>query len=566
MIPLQTYALALPSNAKPRQLINVEIKPDFTASGIWEYPTDDRGSGGVFIPATDTMGGTASIQYKIMGIRNESGPRPYEQAVGGVVTNTGYNSNDGFQSLYIDYGIRTPFISPLALYEFMVFDDGTSGAPRVTVSYPSTWSIITTFPENPTTTPGALALEYPVDHFGSWPAVTVFAPNAAQSEALGMLRTTGKYTVAGSKSDVSRLVNILSHMDYADDLMKRMFGSAAPEKVVVYSTDMTYAAVGYEADALALKPNVIVINKDMLLVKSDQEIETTLIHEIAHLVNFKKEIIRSADAQERWFTEGMAVCAENQARPYIYKKDADALKADLLGRSRLYSAKEASGRINASFSKILEDGREDVYGTGDLYTAGGLILCNFLKKTNGTGIKDLLEKTKMIQANSYLCASCTTKKILQAMATIAGTETDTLAYPFKGAADIEGKLTALGLVGADRYKPEHLDDLVRFMQSDVKDYFGGKEAVLAPAVVESTPVASITPRPAATSMLQKPEDGKKQEGESAPGRLPISTKNVVVVKPEKQMIATSTGTTTPTTPTSESSKKKSFWARLKFWK
>ena len=473
-----------------QQKIDVTISPDFSATGVWTLPVKPADGPWEF-DDLQNFGSTGIMNFRLKKIANDDGVLPTQPYGYGVsvqypVTGSGLQDTTSLRNLYVSYDIESELTSPAPLYEIWIAGGAHFNQPALTIHFPVGWQLVSSWPAG-TQKGQTLTINYPTDTSYVSPALLLFL--SASLPTGQQVAHSGRYTVIGSTRDVQKILDALNHFDFVDDLFKNVGGFGTLDSVVIYSGDLSKAKIGYEAAALAAKPNLILYNKDTLANQTRQQIETVLVHEMTHLAEIKLGLFHGATYIAPWFKEGLAVFMENQARPYIYTDAAGQALDDLTGETHMFNRTALKQRESMSFDYLF-DGLP-MAPVWDSYSLSGAVVANFFKKAAVTGMKKLY--TALKDKNSSQIAQLNdSEAILNAMQTITGLTRDETLFPYKSSSNFD---TDVAFLVYPQGNQATNDAVVDFIQNKIPKYFKNDNGFVA---TTTTGVDASIPNPQST--------------------------------------------------------------------
>src|SRR5262249_32657665 len=155
-----------------------------------------------------------------------------------------------------NYTLTPYFHSPVAIYEIWIPGGSLRTQTKVDVTYPASWKVLSLWPDEAVSAPGHITIDYSGQHTQSDPVFLAF-----DTHGNGVLQQVGKYTVSGWNQEVQKLSAALSNLGFVDDLMQSSVGMTPPKNILIVGDNLTAVGeLGYEADAIAAKPNTIIVN------------------------------------------------------------------------------------------------------------------------------------------------------------------------------------------------------------------------------------------------------------------------------------------------------------------
>jgi hypothetical protein len=293
--------------------IKVVIVPDYKATGVWPI---NAGVQLGDVASFQNFGATGLMSYVIQKIENNSGTL-YEL---GVTNNVDIDSlflgSANSQYATLTYDVYSAITKPVAIYEFWVPGGAARVAQKGSVTFPTGWNLLTSWPSG-TVTGNTITFDLLGGSSNPYPIMVMLQPPVIDPGYT--IQTFGPYTVIGRTADVQKIGTAVNHMTYLNDLFTSTLGVTPPQKMIIYVGDLSGANVGYEASALAAKPNLILYNQDILQRQDREEVETDLVHETAHLTEMSQNHFGGGIFDAPWFLEGIADIVENQARGKILR-------------------------------------------------------------------------------------------------------------------------------------------------------------------------------------------------------------------------------------------------------
>ena len=472
------------------QNVNITITPDFKANGLWSLPADTKGVNAYgFNEKLENFGATGVTSYRFRSAANDKGPLTTTDEASTIIVPNTYTSDSGIKNLYITYDITTALTKPVALYEFWVAGGGYFFSPKVTITYPRGWKVLSVWP-SATVTDQSISITYPTDTAYVSPVLVAFTPTDIGSG--NTIKTVGRYTLIGPVASVAKLEAAVSGMAFLDDVLATSLGIKAPEKIVVYAADLTSVDVGYEAEALAAKPNVVLYNKEFLDKQALWEVKSILAHEVAHLAEMDQRLFKGATYIAPWFKEGVAVFVENQARPYIFSNAKEQSLADLTNRTHMFGAKELKNRYDRPFDYLFEGGvGSPVY---DAYTHSGVLLADFYTRLGVDGMVKLFSVLKGKDA-SQVNPLHDSDVLVSTLASFTKLPADEQMFPHKNSKNFEQDVIALV---HPEYSGADTDALVQYIQQSVPKYLDGAVTSGASPTPITAPSLAPSPLPASS--------------------------------------------------------------------
>lgn len=497
-----------------QQIINVTINPDFSAKGVWALPVDTRAGDFYEFEEFKDFGATGVTSYSIQSIANSEGLLPVDRSGGGVsVLNSYKKPHSAVEDLTITYNIKTVLNKPLAVYEVWVAGGGYFNSPVINVEYPKNWKLITHYPAG-VDTGGAISIQYPQVTSYVRPVILVFAP--ADLGSGNVMSTVGRFTIVGDKASVKKLSSAAQKMTYLDQVMQNSLGVPAPDSILLYAGDLRNVDVGYEAVALAAKPNIVLYNRDILAGQTSEVVQTVLLHEITHLVEVNMNLFKGAVYIAPWFKEGLAVFVENQGRSKIYASPEAMAVSDAFTDSHIMTPSEYRTRVEKPFDFFF-DGQNTI-SIWNSYTMSGVALARVFGVAGADGMQKIFGILKDANSNQIL-TSQDSERIVQAMSSVSGLSKEAILYPYKGSPTLEDDAISAGIIRTE-YSESEVNAIVKAIQKLPQYLSGGSYS--AEIIEDAPPVTSAESQevPAIVDSVVAAFDsffgGKKKEVEALP--------------------------------------------------
>lgn len=519
-IPLSANA----QSALDRQHVDITITPGGTAQGTWTAPVNLRAAQGtVVFPVPREFGNTGGTKYSLVSILDEQmNPANVffldDQDYGYQAA----SGESGIKTFYLSENITPVFDGPIALYEFWSIDNTVSPLPITTIHYPHSWSLLLNWPNASTTAPGLVTFDSPIQYSPLRPIITLF-----RTGHTGSIEQVGRYTVSGSDADVAKIRAALALMDGIPALMQSTIGITPPDSIYIIADDLTKVdSVGYEAEALAANPNVIIFNDRLTADKTAQEIAEILSHELTHLAMFKLNLFQGNPYPIRWLNEGIAVYFGTMAHRQIFSDASSRVLNEELGRTHAASPSRASALYEDSFDFAFDGSRK--LGTGASYDHAGLVFGRLGDVSGSKGFSALFAGLQ--GAKLTYNSDADNKLILDTMQRITGLTKDQLLYPGKS----EGNIA--GIVSRISYADNDTDADATIVVDRIKSmhqYFSGTDPQTGSAPPYTAPATPIISSQHATSTsttgtVLKPLEGKLQLG--AQGSEVLLLKVFLIIK------------------------------------
>ncbi len=549
----------------PGQRIDAVIQSDLSVRGRWTFPVNTAETDIYTFPEYKEYGFTSAFSYKLVGAENENGPVLFSHEVGDFAyVNTGYPSGHLFHKLYLTYEFKTPFTSPFVLYEFMVFGGGFFHNPTLGISYPSNLTLVSSSPPAQKTRP--VEITYPPENSNVYPVVLLFRPNPLPPGVI--IKKEGPFTIVGDAISVERIAEASKKLGELSFVMSDVIDAPLPSEIFVLISDLDAVKLNFEAAGLAIRPNIILLNRAFLAQQEAIDVQLLLSHEAAHLSEMGKGLFSGASYYAPWFREGLATAVEIEMRNRLLKTREERVKYDTLGsyNSHVFSATEAQNKYKKDFDFILDG--NSYYSTTASYAHGALVLRHLFQEKGKTGMKDFL--TNLRRANSsQLCLQCDSELILQALGNIGGWDKNEVLFPFRDTAHFAEKAKRLIQEEPDDAEEERL---ILSAIETIPHYFTDQGVNPNPAPVltsEAKKTVAMLLSPAVGSVPSLPVPVQKPASDTQK-RLPVVPLSPIV-KPvplqtppvvTKPFVATSTPTVEKVIKTE---KKAGFIQRIGKW-
>ncbi|GEM_PF-5976517 len=548
LLPVAGHAQAV---FPPRQEIAVTIQPDYKATGVWALPLFSKdGVNSLYVPEFRHYGSTMSTQYVLTGIDNDKNESlPFSRENDDVFSFNPLAGSKQISRFFLHYNIMPAFKYPVAIYEFWVADGGYRLNPTVAISYPPGWKVLTMWPPEAEINANTISIKDLSKYEELRPIIVVF-----DTQGPGVVETVGKYTISGTSENVEKLKKALAKIDFVDDFMNEEVGIKPPEKVVIISDNLTQAGeVGYDTEAIAAAPNVIIFNNQFVKKKSTEEVAVILSHELMHLAIGSQSLFRGFSYFAPWFDEGMAVFFETQVHNKIYTDADKKILVEELNRVHAVSPAEAAVLYEQNFDFLFDGNR--MLGTSASYMHAGLVFDRFYDRAGNAGFKKLFSNLKGYNPGGVRGL------ILSSLGGISGLKEAELLYPGKSEQEISSVLSRIS--HQDNNEEESVRVVTNYIEHNVKHYFVAGSNPSEP-VLEQVAVKKNAPS----------TEGKKKEETKKPDVLQASVVAVpspVVKKIAALVVATTVSPIHPHISSSSQvnkpkpsigSKFRSFWKKL----
>ncbi len=464
-----------------RQQISLTINSNYTADARWTLPVLLSNAVREFsIPEFKSYGTAASTNYKLISVQNHAKENiPFRGAGDQVIVfDPGYkNTTTARFPLYFNYTLTPAFKEPVAIYEVWMADGTLRQSPILSVPIPLGWKLISSWPEGKVEG-NTLTVEYPITELEPRPMMLVF-----ETPGAGVVETVGKYTVAGSASDVQKIKAALLKLPDVDLLMQQTIGIEPPKKVTIVAEDLSKAgAVGHDALAIAANPNLMILNNQLAKSSSVEELAETIAHELVHLAMNSNRPFQGRYYAAPWFDEGLPVYFENVVHEKIFTEPNHRILIEELNRTPVVSPQGARALYESAFDYSFDG--SNVLGTSASYRHAGLTFAMFADKSGVEGFKKLFANIK--NSNPTGIPSREADLIFDAMQSISGLTRDQLQYPGKKSGTVD---SVVGRIS----RPENDADasavlVTDYIQNRIKHYFGASGVAAVPSPTTTTPV------------------------------------------------------------------------------
>ncbi len=473
------------------QLATITINRDFSAVGVWRIPfVRNTADNQFYLPEYSAYGQAASTRYKLTKMQETySKKQVFPVQVYDEVLGVPVNSADpNLVQLYdVTYTMTPYFKGPVAMYEFWMAGGPSRIDPSMQITFPSDWKIISLWPSEATTSANTIGIHYSPSHAQYEPIVVVF-----QTSAAGTVQQFGKYTVSGTYDEVQKIGAALALLGTLDDTMLTNVGIKTPDKVLIISDNLsTVGQIGFEAEAIAANPNIVVFNNQLTKSKTTEEIAETLAHEMMHLAMNQQTLFRGNGYRAPFLDEGIAVYFQTLMHKKIFTDVNKRILNEDLNRTHVISPTEAGVLYESSFDTAFDGGRN--LGTGASYMHAGLVFGRFADTAGAPGFKKLFPDLAGAAANVY--SSDDSDTVFNMLSSISGLSTAKLKFPGKTENDVAGIVGRIS--HPDNDENVSADVITAYIKTGIKHYFaaGGLQtsAVVTPsAVVPSAPTVVPT--------------------------------------------------------------------------
>jgi hypothetical protein len=468
-----------------RQRLDVTIAQSGIGTAMWTLPINFRASDFMpDLPVPKEFGNTGGTSYSFVSVLDD-GKRPVavvptsEQSYGFP---TDYRGTSGYRTFYLNETISPQFNGPVALYELWTLDRSVAGTPLTTIQYPAGWKVLDVWPTSASSTSGKIIFDDPIEYSPYHPMLVVF-----QTDRSGVVEQVGKYTISGSAADVAKIRSALALIPDIDTLMNDTLSLVPPEHVYIISDDLTKVdSVGYEADALAANPNIIVFNDRFAKNKTEAEVAEILAHELAHLAMNSQRLFIDQPYYIPWLQEGIAVYFGTVAHKKIYSDPTARVLAEELSHTHAVSPLGATSLYESKFDFDFDGSRS--MGTAASYEHAGLLFARLGDVSGGAGFGKLFASLKAMKQSFY--SYDTNKQILVVMQRITGLTESQLLYPGQSENDIKGIVGRIS--HPDNTSDADIDTVVRYIQDQIPHHFVGSSAPVAPAATSPAVAATAT--------------------------------------------------------------------------
>lgn len=487
------------------QRVDAVIAPDLSVRGRWSIPVSTADTDIYIFPEYKEFGFTSAYSYTLVGAENENGPVLFSHEPGDYAyVNTGYQSGQFYRELYLDYAFTPAFKSPFVLYEFMVFGGGFFFRPTLGITYPDTLSLISSWPPVKETKPADII--YPTESHYVYPVVLLFERHPLPPGVV--IRKEGVFKIAGDASSVQRVSNAVRKLAALPDIMQELLDTPLPDEVIIMITDLDAAKLNFEAAGLAVRPNIMLLNRAFLEKLNETDLSLLIAHETTHLSEMGKSLFTGAPYIAPWFREGIATAVEIETRNRLLASRDEQIRYDILGsfNTHLFSANELQQKYTKDFDFFLNGAH--AFPVTSSYAHGALVLRHLYKEKGRAGMKDLFGRLRTA-VSSQQCDECDSNTIVEAMRAITGWSRDDVLSPYQK--DTAQALMS-GLIQTKRGDDEE-DRLILEHVQKVPQYFtetGVNERPTVPAAAApvqerktETPEIVAPPKPVSAAKLEK---------------------------------------------------------------
>lgn len=564
MTPRLTYAVlflallpaaAFAQTSPDPQLLDVSISSDGTAKGVWTAPINTRSAQGtVLFPEPHEFGTSGGTRYQLVNVLDDSKRQvtltPTSEQEYGYQLPAG---SSGFKTFYLTENITPMFNGPFALYEFWTFDTTLSTNPKTTIHFPASWSVATAWPQTASSSAGMVSWDMPLDYRPYRPLVLLL-----QTGRSGVIDRTGRFVIGGSAADVQLMKQALALMPSPETFLPATLGITAPDQVYIIVDDLTKVdSVGFEAEALAANPNIIIYNSRFTKNKTPEEVAETISHELAHLAMFKAKLFKGGYDYMRWLDEGVAVAYQDAAHKRIFTDPRKRVVSEELGRTHSASPLDAEALYEDRFDFAFDGSR--ALGLAASYQHAGLMFARLGDVAGAKGFSGLF--TGLQGANLTYDSNLDKNLVLATMQRASGLTEKQLSYPGQEERDIVGIVSRIA--HPDNTSDADVATVVSYIKG-VHHYFAGSSTnPAAPTTVIATSTASAASAPAHTTLTATLRLGSKGAqvkmlqaflvgkgllaiGASKDGSFDAALKKAVIAYQKSQHIA-ATGTVGPAT-------------------
>jgi hypothetical protein len=489
-----TVLFVFPSGASAQmnpdpQILDVSINQDGSAKAVWTVPINTRSAEGtVSFPAPLEFGTSGGTRYQLINVLDDSKHQVSlfqtgEQEYGYQLP----SGSSGYKTFYLSENVTPMFNGPFALYEFWTFDTTLSTNPKTIVHFPSGWSVATAWPQTATSSQGVVSWDMPLDYRPYRPLVLLL-----QTNRTGVIEHSGRFVIAGSPGDVQLVKQALALMPSPDTFLPATLGITAPDQVFVIIDDLTKVdSVGFEAEALAANPNIIIYNSRFSKNRTPEEVAETLSHELAHLAMFKAKIFMGGLDYLRWLDEGVAVAYADAAHKRIFTDSQKRAINEELGRTHSVSPLDAETLYEDRFDFSFDGSR--ALGLPASYRHAGLVFARLGDAAGAKGFTGLF--TGLQGAKLTYDPEIDKNLVLAIMERASGLTEKQLLYPGREERDTAGIVTRIA--HPDNTTDTDIAAVVAYIKG-VHHYFAGGSTTPAPTESASsttpTPVSTIAPQ------------------------------------------------------------------------
>ncbi len=481
-------AIAVPFSAfadTSRQEVSVTINRDASAQGSWSVPfTIDRADTRLYVAEPAAYGTAVSTQYKITSVQDLiKRSIPFQKYQDDITTFAWDSSNSSANQTYVvNYAITPYFKQPVAMYEILLSPFAGGFEPVVTVTYPSSWKLLNSYPVASSTAPGKLSITYAGYRTDSKPVLLMFDTNT------GVVQQVGRFTVSGTADEVQKISAAINTIPDIDTLLKTKTGLTLPSRVFIVSDNLSAVGqLGYEAEAVAGNPNVIVFNNKLTKNKSTEELAELLGHELLHLAINEMNIYGGSRYFSPFFDEGAAVYFQGIVHKSVFTDAQKRILNEELGRTHVVGPQQAETLYDFTFDTHFQEGTGP-YGISGSYRRAGLTFARFADAAGPTGFPKLMAALKNSRPENVYYGD-DSESILTNMKNISGLTRAQLESPGKTERDISGVVSRIS--HPDNDEEQSVEIVTNYIQNNTKKYFAtgsGQSAALAPA----TPVQGTT--------------------------------------------------------------------------
>lgn len=479
------------------QDISVVIGADFKATGAWRIPfVIDQYDPYLYAPEFDAYGSALSTKYTLNDIQDYA-----KSSISFIRTGEQYvkfvpGKGNAMRTYTLSYTLTPLFTQSAVLYEFWIPGGSSRQDPSLKITYPSDWKVLSLWPPEAKVSGNTITLSYPASYEEALPVMVAFQTNKG-----GVIQDVGKYAISGSASDVQMISAALTKLPNIDELMTKTMGIKPPTKVLIVCDDLTkVGAVGYEADALAANPNVIVFNNKSLGGKTPEEIAEIISHELAHLAVINQWPFEGRSYAVPFLHEGLAVYFEGAAHREIYSDTAKRIIAEDLNRTHIASPSEAEVLYESPFDFNFDGSRN--LGVFASYMQSGLVFARFADAVGAKGFSGLFKS--LHETNLQGDTEKDSKSIITILEHGSGLTEGQLETPGKPVGDTPGIVAKISHPENDPTVSSNL--ITNYIKNDIRHYFSGSSAPqlsVTPTIVQPQTATSTTPASAVSGHLTR---------------------------------------------------------------
>jgi len=388
--------------------------------------------------------GMMKIGYEFLGAFDSGGRIIAEKQGDKTYRLTTNIRNKGDQAIFSQFKVPVAYNTPAFVgYDFTVFTDALFlKKPYLEMNIPSSLEFLSSDPI--AIQSNSIHIDYPI---GANKGIIQLNFIYSELPADFVKKEVGIFTLIGTESEVKKLEAAVENLSYINQIFGEMVGDFNIDSIMISSADLSGKGGFYtDAGAFAREPNIIIFDKENLKNISNYDLQTTIVHEIAHLVILDK-VFSGEEKEAAWFDEGIAVFFQNYAMDDFFNKEGYWIEKDENGIESVYwsnyqrfTKEQLKERYKGQF---YFDIPKDSSMINDFYTHSGLVFTNFYFLTGKEGMKKLFTELSMLNSSGVNCNGCDTKKIINIMENISGRSEEELLFPYRNDPEFDVKVSPL---------------------------------------------------------------------------------------------------------------------------